>query len=184
MNSFTAAALACRILALYVVIGLLANISWLPLAIMSARQVDSDQLRLMGSIFNQQQFRLSTLLSFLIPELLQIAFAAFLWIKAGWLARLMTATLPDEEAGPITGSSLQRIMLTLIGIFIVAATIPETGRAIVVAMLSTHDPIANPENVLKAVPENWSLLLRFGTGLGLIFGASALSRRLDNYRSL
>ncbi len=181
MNPFAAAVLSCRILALYIVIGLLSNFSWLPLALMSASQYRSYPMS--GSPGNPSLYDLPILLQFLLPSLLQIVFALFLWIKAGWLARLITAGM-DGGTVPVMGNDIQRILLALIGVFVLVTTIPEAGRAIAFALLSASNPVQHPDNIMKSVPENWALLLRFALGLGLLFGASALSRRLDNWRSL
>ena len=184
MTTFQAAVLSCRILALYVLFQALSAIAQLPMAVISlwSQKMTSGDMRLGQVQLQENHLNLTILSAFTATGLLQVllpgAFAAFLWFKAVWLARRIASAASTTEA--ITspnGSDIQRVMLTMIGVLVLAFAIPEVGRAIALALMPSPDAI--PKDTSRLAAENWKLLLQFVIGLSLMFGASTFSRSLD-----
>lgn len=177
MTTFQAAVLSCRILALYVLFRALSPVSALPMAfsLIGNHTLNPSQ----GLLEQQYRQNLLFLLTYLLPLPLCGLLAAFLWIKAGWLARKIAETAAADSAPTfVRGSDLQRILLTVIGALVLAFAIPEAARAIASGLMAAAEPDAAIDTP-RSIAENWALLLQFLVGIGLIFGAPAVSRSLD-----
>jgi len=131
----------------------------------------------------QYQQNLVGLSTYILPLPVCGLFAAFLWFKAAWLARRIASAASATGAPSFRGDSdIQRILLTMIGVLVLAFAIPEAARAIAASLLAAANPDAAAIRT-SGIAGNWALLLQFLIGFSLLFGAPAISRFLEKLDS-
>lgn len=159
--------LACRILAIYIFFRALQHLSYLPLFFQ-------------GSAEPVMKVLMS--LTVLVPFLILAGLGAALWIFAG---RFVQYLLPNsEELGEqvlmINIEEIYAIAFAIVGVVIVAITIPEFFQAIPnITVLKSQAPFTDPIFKLQTTFALIKNIVRLALGFGLILGRRGVSELLS-----
>lgn len=152
------AALFCKLLAIYVIIELINNLSYysvLPSLVGRAEAWETAVVTV----------------SILVPSILLAGLGYFLWTRAEYLSARMTGEGPKEEKG-MSPLDAQVIAFTTVGLFVLAMTIPEIFHHMysLYALRDAHTTFeewANIANLGKMIES----VLRLAIGIWLFLGS-------------
>jgi hypothetical protein len=170
MKKTDIAYLACRILAIYIFFRALQNLSFIPLFFQGSAE---------------PVMRVLMVLTALVPFLILAALSAVLWIFAG---RFVQYLLPrseevDEQVLMINTKEIYTIAFAVVGVVIVAITIPEFFQIIPnITVLKSQAPFTDPMFKLQTTFALIEKIVQFAIGFGLIFGRRGLSVLLSKIR--
>ncbi len=162
--------LVCRILAIYIFFRALQHLSYLPLFFQGSAE---------------PIMKLLMVLTVLVPFLILAGLGAALWIFAG---RFVQYLLPDskendEQVLLIDPKEIYTIAFAIIGVIIVAITIPQFFQFIPnITVLKSQAPFTDSSFKLQTTFSLIEKAVQFAIGFGLIFGRKGLAKILSKIR--
>ena len=179
MTTREAAALACRILGLYAWLSALGTLQFIGLGWMSLNSPGlqgSRHLLAVGSL----------LTSSVLPMILFTAAGFFLWIKADWLARRMTAGVVTDTETKIGAEALLGTAIGVVGLVVLVAAVPRACEVVVGLWLQARDVAAassvmaatstmTPDRADRMIVQGVTLAVQVALGLWLLLGAQGIA---------
>jgi hypothetical protein len=160
--------------------------------ITSLNFLPSGILMLLGEVFKRRMGQVSSLsplfaLANLLPPILLLVGGLVLWTNANQIARAM-APADDEQASTSlagAGSQAQVVVFSALGLWTLLQVAPRFGQILVkLFIFSRQDMMMRNDYTGMTANDIVPLLIQFGLGCWLLFGAAGLVRSLGSFRTV
>lgn len=172
MNKPEIAALSCRLLALY---ALLRALDALPAAFLALQNRGGMEL------FGTEPPPLWLLL---LPLVLHLVAAAFLWRGADFLARRMVKTAHSASPAVVFDSKALPTAFSVVGALTLVQSLPHLAQMLMnLWFLSRRDPLLQGDFRGLTFPDFAGVAAQIALGLWLLLGSEGLATLLENARN-
>lgn len=167
------AALFCKVLAIYILVGCIKYLSVIVAMPVSAMGVELWQMIILG-------------LSYLAPFVLELALAWFLWARAGYLSEKMAGSeVGISEENQADMEALQVMVFSAAGVLVLSDALPDLVRQLYSLIVMQHIKFSGAGwNHVSTIANTAGAVVKLAMGLWLLLGSRGIVRLLGYLRKV